>query len=75
MKKIKVEMWFEDDFVPSNYFEETIPGKMFSNKCMDCPLYSWGDDYGRGECHFCGEWEEKDGKSICPIKKYFVDGV
>ena len=73
MKKITVELWFEDDFVPSDYFEEPIVGKRFYNKCMDCPLYSWNDDYGNGECHFCGEWEEKDGKSICPIKKYFTE--
>ncbi len=72
MKKIMVEMWFEDDFAPPEYFEEPCHENNWESKCKECPLHSWNDDYGSLDCHFCGEWEEKDGKTLCPIKKYFI---
>ena len=72
MKKIMVELWFEDDFIPPEYFEEPCWANNWTSPCQNCPLFSWSDDPANGDCHFCGEWEEKDGKSICPLKKYFI---
>lgn len=74
MKKIMVELWFEDDFTPPEYFEEPDFGNNFTSECQNCPLFSWVDDcdgMSIGDCHFCGQWEEKDGKVLCPLKKYF----
>ena len=75
MKKIMVEMWFEDDFVPPEYFEEPSWENHYTSKCQECPLFSWNDDSACGDCHFSGLWEEKDGKDLCPIKKYFIEEV
>ena len=67
MKRITVELLFEDDFVPSKYFEDP--------EWKLCPLHSLNDDYGILDCHFCGEWEEEGEKILCPIKKYFTEEV
>ena len=72
MKKIMVELWFEDDFTPPDYLEEPCHENGWKSKCFECPLHSWNDDYGTLDCHFCGEWEEEGEKTLCPIKKYFI---
>jgi hypothetical protein len=67
MKKIMVEMWFEDDFTPPDYFEDPCYEDLETCRCRACPLFSWYDDYDVGECQLSGpsaDW-------ACPIKKYF----
>ena len=56
MKKIMVELWFEDDFVPPKYFEEPCRKNNWSSKCKECPLHSWNDDFVSLDFHYCGEW-------------------
>lgn len=75
MKKVRIEMWFDDDFVPPNYFEEPCEANYWTSECQKCPLFSWVDDcdgMSSGDCHFPGQWEETDGKYQCPLNKYFV---
>lgn len=75
MKKIMAELWFGDDFTPPEYFVEPYWGNNFESECKNCPLFSWVDDcdgMSCGDCHFPGEWVEKDGKYLCPIRKYFI---
>lgn len=76
MKKIMVELWFEDDFVPPDYFEEPCWANNWTSKCQECPLFSWNDDAdgsSSGDCHFCGQWDEDEVGTKCPLKKYFIE--
>ena len=59
IKKIELEVWFADDFVPPEKF----------GKCRgDCPFFAYeADECSEGFCCIVGT----DGK--CPIKKYFSD--
>ena len=72
MKKIMVELWFEDDFVPPKYVEKPCRANNWESECFNCPLHSFEDDYGYLDCHFCGGFESEGDKTLCPLNRYFT---
>ena len=72
IKKIELELHFDDNFVPPERFEEPTRNNNWKSKCEPCPFYVWGDEYAHGDCVFL-ENAEQFGYGIhgCPIKKFF----
>ena len=67
MKKIMVELWFEDDFIPPDDCDAPCEENNWNcNVGYECPFYDWDDETG-SSCNYRGPCEE-DG---CPLKKYF----
>lgn len=61
IKKIELEMYFEDNFSPPDKFDE-------SGKCSCCPFYGFEDETGFGWCNITAV---RDTDEECPIKKFF----
>ena len=68
IKKIELELVFDDDFVPpkGNGF-----GVGSAKECDNCPFCVWIDDYGYGECTLCNAVVKGDDENRCPLKKFF----
>lgn len=66
MKKIMVELSFEDGFVPPDNFDYAS-----RRKCEGCPFYRWDFEGIDADCNLLGDCET----GPCPIKKYFAEGV
>ena len=66
IKKIELELHFDDDFVPPEKFiDDTSTSR---SPCSFCPFFVWYDEYGYGECVALEKAEQFD---KCPIKKFF----
>lgn len=62
MKKITIDLYFSDDFVPQEKFDNNGYGS-----CVGCPFAFYDTEYKSADgCSIGGDDE-------CPIKKYFED--
>lgn len=68
IKKIELEMCFDDNFVPPEKFDEPTRRNNYNSKCVLCPFYGWSDDEGFG---WCDVTAVIDTDEECPIKKFF----
>lgn len=60
IKKIELELWFDDDFVPPEKYDKKLCTGL-------CPFLSYeADDCSEGFCCLVGTEGE------CPIRKYFI---
>ena len=59
-KKIMLEVEIDDDFTPSNKFN--------NKNCKECPFYFCDKEEYNGKCVI-----DIDGWGKCPIKKYFKE--
>lgn len=68
IKEIKLELHFDDNFLPPERFEEPTRANNYKSKCELCPFYGWDDEYANGWCNVTAV---KDPAEECPIKKFF----
>jgi hypothetical protein len=68
IKKIEIEMHFEDDFVPPTKFDRPLRINRYNSKCKLCPFYGWDDETAYGWCNVTAV---RDVEEECPIKKFF----
>lgn len=68
IKKIELEMYFDDDFVPPEKFDNPTRANLWHSDCQGCPFYGWSDDEGIGWCNVTAV---RDTDEECPIKKFF----
>jgi hypothetical protein len=68
IKKIELEMYFDDDFSPPDEFEKPTRDNRWRSACEGCPFYGWSDDEGFGWCNVTAV---VDTDEECPIKKFF----
>ena len=68
IKKIELEMYFDDNFLPPEKFDLPTREKHYDSKCELCPFYGWSDDEGFGWCNVTAV---RDTDEECPIKKFF----
>lgn len=69
IKKIELELYFDEDFVPPDRFDEPTKANDWSSKCKSCPFYGWDDDDALGWCGI--DFGTTDAHKECPIKKFF----
>ena len=68
IKKIELEMYFDDDFCPPEKFDEPNRKNRWVSKCAICPFYGFEDETGFGWCNITAV---RDTDEECPIKKFF----
>ena len=69
MKKvIKLEMYFDDGFVPPEKFHEPTKANNWNSKCELCPFYEEDYEYSYGRCVVTAV---VDTAVECPIRKFF----
>lgn len=68
IKKIELEMHFEDGFWPPEKFDKPLRINRFRSKCELCPFYGWDDEMADGWCNVVAV---RDVEEECPIKKFF----
>jgi hypothetical protein len=66
IKKIELELYFDEDFVPPDKFGDPCPK---NSACTACPFYMWDDEAGEGWCGV--DFGTTDAHKECPIKKFF----
>lgn len=69
IKKIELELYFDENFVPPEKFDEPLSSNDWNSKCSACPFYGWEDDHASGWCGV--DFGTIDAERVCPIKKYF----
>ena len=69
MKKIMVELWLDDDFIPPEGLDAPCEENNWNCYCgYECPFYDYDEQVGSGG-NYLGPCEE-DG---CPLKKYLIE--
>ena len=68
VKKIELDICFDDGFVPPKRFDEPRRENDWRSACDLCPFFKWYDERGYGCCVLLGEEPKTD---VCPIKKSF----
>ncbi len=66
IKKIEIEMAFEDDFTPPDKFDKS--DIYHQGKCDKCPFNAEDDVW-----QWCVLLTDEPKTDICPIKKYFKE--
>lgn len=69
VKKIEIEMFFPNDFVPPEKFDMPLRVNGYNSKCQCCPFYGWDDEDASA---WCTVTSVIDTDEECPIKKFFV---
>lgn len=71
MKKIMVELLFDEDFIPPEGRDAPCQENDWDCKCQwYCPFHTWDDEFGGG-CSYRGP----DVGEGCPLKKHFIKEV
>ena len=69
MKKlIELEIYFDDNFVPPERFDEPTWVNRWDSKCKGCPFFGWDDESGDSWCNIT---TVVDSEVECPIRKFF----
>jgi hypothetical protein len=68
IKKIELEMYFDDDFCPPEKFDEPNRSNDWKSNCSLCPFYGFGEETGFGWCNITSK---RDPEEECPINKFF----
>lgn len=66
IKKIELELYFDEDFVPPDKFCAKYGCE---NVCTACPFYGYDDESGEDWCGV--DFGTTDAHKECPIKKFF----
>lgn len=65
LKKIELELYFDDEFIPPKKFESWGRENDYNPKCKKCPFYGEDDVY---------DWCVLNPDTVmgeCPIRKFF----
>lgn len=68
LKKIELNLYFDDDFMPPEKFECPCRENHWDSKCASCPFYGWDDENGDRWCNIACDVSNGE---ICPIRRFF----
>lgn len=69
LKKIELELYFDENFMPSERFDEGCRENGWRSDCDACPFKEWDDDTAQGWCGL--NFGVVDAAERCPIRKFF----